>query len=183
MLFRYKNITQLNGEQELTITNPTLSENEQGEKIVTIPLQGEQINFVNNINGGIQISVIADIYLDKTTPSKSSEIKMNYTNENRQGEEFQTTVPVKVNSKYGVLMVNKIGNVMESIDDKEKEVILEKNAKLQEMSQEIAIINNYENPITQVSVIGKMPEVQKDKTTFELQIKEALKVEGKQGTI
>lgn len=178
-----KNITQLNGEQELTITNPTLSENEQREKIVTIPLQGEQINFVNNINGGIQISVIADIYLDKTTPSKSSEIKMNYTNENRQGEEFQTIVPVKFNSKYGVLMVNKIGNVMESIDDKEKEVILEKNVKLQEMSQEIAIINNYENPITEVSVIGKMPEVQKDKTTFKLQIKEALKVEGKQGTI
>ena len=103
-----KNITQLNAKNELTIVNPELIQNDDGSKIISIPLQGEQLNFENNINEGIQISITANILIDKTVPSMSSQIIMNYTNENRSGESFSYQLPIKLNSKYGVLLVNKL---------------------------------------------------------------------------
>lgn len=191
-----KNITQLNAQEELKIVNPKLYENENKEKIIEMQLQGEQTSFANTINEGIQISITSDINIDKTVPSKDSEIKMLYTNENRQGKEFSTAVPISLTSKYGVLMVNKVSNynqnqeVIESIDDKLKVGKLDVLSEARETKEEISIVNNYENDITNVVIVGKMPSKEETKigentlkSTFEMELKEGLELDGKPAKI
>lgn len=183
-----KNITQLNAQEELNIVNPILYENEVGEKIIEMQLEGEQTRYENSINGGIQIAITADITIDKTCPSKASEITMNYTNENRAGEELRAVTPIQLNSKYGVLTVNKLSSYnkkedsIENIDDKIKEVALDTKVEAKEARQEIAIVNNYENEITDVVIMGKIPNKGQEEisgetlqATFEMNLIQAIK--------
>lgn len=168
-----KNITQLNRQGELKIVNPRLINNQDGTNTISMQLQGEQLSFENNINGGIQVLITADITIDKTIPTMSSQIVMNYTNENRSGEQFNYQLPITLNSKYGVLMVNELSNynsngeTLENIDDKAKEVTIDMNAAAREANQEISVINNYESDITDLALIGKFPESGEQKVNNE----------------
>ncbi len=159
-----KNITQLNRQDELTIVNPTMHKNEAGETVIQMQLQGEQTSFENNISEGVQISIVADISIENTLPSMTSQIVMNYTNENRTGETFTSQAPITINSKYGVLLINQLsnynsnGDILESIDDKVKEGTLDTSAEGKIANQQITILNNYESDITNIELIAKMTE-------------------------
>ncbi len=190
LLIQVKNITQLNAQDEINIVNPILYEGENKQKIIEMQLQGEQTHFENAINEGIQISITADISMEKTVPSKDTEITMLYTNENRPGEEFSKVVPIKLNSKYGVLMVNTIANYnnegdkIENIDDKVKEAKLDIGGEAKTATQDITIINNYENEITDVAILGKIPTIGTEeingeelRATFEMKLTEEIKAE------
>ena len=160
-----KNITQLNGQGELSIASPSLIENDDGTKTIAIHMQGEQTTFGNNINQGIQISITANITIDKTVPSMSSQIEMRYTNENRAGEQFSYQLPTTINSKYGVLLINKLenynnnGDVVESIDDKVKEAKLDINAQEKTAKGSFTIINNYDTEISNVEILGNVTDI------------------------
>ena len=134
--------------------------NEDGTKTISLHLQGEQLSFENNINEGIQISIIADITIDKTVPTMQTEISMNYTNENRSGETFNTSVPIKINSKDGILVINELenynnsGESIESFDDNVKEAKLDINASERNANGAISVINNYTTNISNFEIIG-----------------------------
>ena len=160
-----KNITQLNRQNEIQIANAGLNNNEDGTKTILIALQGEQTSFENNINEGIQISITADITIDKTVPTMSSEIIMNSTNENRSGEVFNTSIPIKISSKDGVLLINELenynnnGDYIESLDNIEKEARLDINASSREAKGTISVINNYTTNITNFAILGTVSDI------------------------
>lgn len=160
-----KNITQLNRQNELTIVEPRLISNEDGTKTISLHLQGEQLSFENNINEGIQISIIADITIDKTVPTMQTEISMNYTNENRSGETFNTSVSIKINSKDGILVINELenynnsGESIESFDDNVKEAKLDINASERNANGAISVINNYTTNISNFEIIGTISNI------------------------
>ncbi len=191
-----ENISQLNAQEQLQITNKNLYKNENGETVLHLELRGEQKAFENNINEGIQIAITASISIQKETPTKQSQITMNYTNENRQGESFSAVTPIQLNSKYGVLTVNKLSNynenqdVVETIDDKVTNATLDKLSSAKEAKQQITIVNNYESEITDLVIIGKIPTQEKEKvgkeilnSTFEMKLKQQLNVEGKESKV
>lgn len=187
-----KNINQMNGQNELRIVNPKLYQNENGDKVISMDLQGEQKTFANDINEGIQIAITADIEIDKTTPTKQTKITMNYTNENREKESFSTEIPVQLNSKTGVLVINQLENYndnnekIESIDDKTKIGNVKAYAEAKEANGKISIVNNYNEPISAISITGKLSTTSNntnEKSTFETKLKEALKIEGKNAKI
>ena len=160
-----KNITQLNGQNELIIVQPTMHKNEVGETIIQMQLQGEQTSFENNINEGIQISITADITIRKTVPTIVSEIMMNYTNENRIEETFNTSIPIKISSKDGVLLINELqnynnnGESIESLDDNIKEAKLDINASKREAKGIVSVINNYTSDITNFEILGTVSDI------------------------
>lgn len=160
-----KNIVQLNRQNEIAISNAGLTHNEDGTKTILITLQGEQTSFENNISEGIQISITADITIDKTIPTMSSEIVMNYTNENRSGETFNTSIPIKINSKDGVLLINELqnynnsGESIESLDDNVKEAKLDINASQRNATGRISVINNYTTNITNFEILGTISNI------------------------
>lgn len=155
-------ITQLNATDELKIVDAKL-ETIEGKQIVKITFEGEQVTFANSISEGLQIAIVANVDIDKTIPSESTQIVMNYTNENRNSEQFTVNTPINLSSKYGTLIVNKIegynsnGDVLENTNDKVKVGNLDKNAESKVANSSMAIVNNYENAIENVCIIGKIP--------------------------
>lgn len=180
-----KNITQLNGQNELNIDKAKQYITNEGNQAISFELTGEQSTFINNINSGIQVSITADIDISKITPTKTSEITMNYTNENRAGESFNTSTTVKMNSKYGVLLVNKLtdfnaqNDVIENTDDKVKTVVIEDNAGAKQAQGTFSLLNNYENEISKICVVGNLSDSENSKEIFEMNLVQELQLQGK----
>lgn len=180
-----KNITQLNGQNELNIANAKQYITNEGNQAISFELTGEQSTFINNINSGIQVSITADIDISKITPTKTSEIIMNYTNENRAGESFNTSTTVKMNSKYGVLLVNKLtgfndqNDVIENTDDKVKTVVVEDNAEAKQAQGTFSLLNNYENEISKIYIVGNLSDSENSKEIFEINLVQGLQLQGK----
>lgn len=188
---KVKKITQLNNQEELNITNQKTYLNNNGQQVINMKLQGEQTTFGNDVNEGVQIAIIADISIDKSTPTMADKIVMNYTNENRAGEGFVSYADININSKYGVLVVNKLSgynqnqDVIENFNSKVETAQLDEDLEEKEAKEEVSIINNYEYAITNISIIGKLPDAGEEKiedevvkTTFATNLKKLIEVEG-----
>ncbi len=149
-----KSITQLNFEEQMTIKNAWIKEEDDGKKKLTISLEGEQEEYIKSLNEGIQISIVADIKLPNTTLPKEENIELYVTNENQE-EETKTSYPIKITSKYGVLVINQTQD-KQSIDDEEVEIELNAYSNEETKTRTTKIINNYENAITKVSIMGEI---------------------------
>jgi len=154
-----KSINQLNCKEELQIVNPSTIENSEGKQLINLKLQGEQNSFENTVTEGVQIAIVADITIDKTLPSRKDKVEMYYTNENREGTILSNSVDINIKSKNGVMAINNIYNYsknekeIESIDNDIKIGNLDANKEEMTAEQEISVINNYEDDITDVSII------------------------------
>lgn len=181
-----KNITQLNFEDIIQIKSAEIEEGSEGEKILRIALEGEQQNYSNQLSDGIQIALIGDITIGNTVPSKEETIEVFCRNENTVGEESKTQCSIKINSKYGVLMVNRVENYsetqssIETIDDKDINIVLEPSSEERIATQITQIINNYENPISEVSIMGNIIE---DEQAVDMSFQEIILPEDKNARI
>ena len=159
-----KKITQLNFEDIMQIKSAEKIEDEEGRKIVRVVLEGEQESYSSQLQEGIQIAMIGDISIANTVPSKEVNMEVSCKNENAKEEMITTQCPIKINSKYGVLMINKVENYneiqerIETLDDKEISIALDASSEKRIAEQTVQVINNYENPIKEVSVIGNIEE-------------------------
>lgn len=191
-----KTITQLNGQDELQIDKMGIRELDSGEKLIRITLTGEQTTFQNSVNEGIQIAFMADLEIPNTTPSQDSKITMNYTNENREEETLTYEQNIKLNSKYGVLLTNELSgfndnnDVINGIDNNTINGVLSKNTTEKNASETINVINNYQEEISNVSIIGKIPVVEEEsinnetfKSTFEMNLINSLNLNGKEAKV
>ncbi len=142
-------------------------------KIIEIELVGEQTNYLNEISEGIQIVINANITFDMTMPSKKANITMKYTNENGKEGEQETAVEFDIVSKYGVLVHSKAENyneentVLESISDENMKGELDTAKGEKVVNIERNILNNYEEPITNIELVGNLPEQQTEEVNGE----------------
>ncbi len=189
-----KKAAQLNFEEELEITKIGIQHRADGKKAIMIELKGEQVNFANSLSGGIQIAIMGDITISNTVPSKEEKIELLYTNENRPTEQFTYEVLIKISSKQGVLMTNRLenysnsGDTLETNDDKVVTAQLDTNEEAKLAKRTINVINNYEEPIKNVSVLGKIgneEEInsQTFKTTIEANLQNVIASQNKKASI
>lgn len=157
-----KTMRQLNLQDELTIDNTGIQTLESGEKIIKIALKGEQKEYVNKIDNGLQIAFMADISTENTVPTQETKISMKWTNENREGESFETEQNIKLTSKYGMLTVNKVtdfndnGDEINYITNSVETAKLDEQAKSRNVKKTINLINNYGKDVENVSYIGQI---------------------------
>lgn len=136
------------------------------EKRIDIELKGEQTEFKSQVQEGIQIVINANITMKKMQASKNSEMLITYTNENRSGEQKQAKTQVKINSKYGVSLYNSIqgyneqNEKIETISDETINGKLDTKKPSKQAKIETAVINNYENSISNIVIIGKLPSLE-----------------------
>lgn len=140
--------------------------------IIKIQLEGEQTNFQNNINKGIQIVINANLTISKTTPSKTTNIELIYKNENNGNIEQKKEESINIISKNGVILYNKIENYNQSgekIETISEEVVEGKIDIGQEREAKVhtEIINNYKKAINQICIIGIISN-QEDSANIEL---------------
>ena len=134
----------------------------KNEKKIEIKLSGEQKEFKNDVNQGIQIIINANITINKVTPTKKSAVVLKYTNENRNNEENLTSAEVNINSKYGVLMYSKMSGYngensqIETLSQKTITGEIDTNSAKREVDVSTSVINNYSENIKNLSIVGKI---------------------------
>ncbi len=159
--------------EELQITKTEIKEVENVGKVLEIELAGQQTKYLNEISEGIQIVINANISFNKAMPSKKANITMKYTNENGSNPEYQTTFDFYIASKYGVLVYSKANNnnqenaVIESTSNENMKGKLEVAEGEKIVAIERNIVNNYEEPITNIGLIGTLPEKQEEEINGE----------------
>ena len=163
---------------ELQVKGANIYNGNSGNKIMRIELLGEQIKHSNNISEGIIINVNANIDVQKTTNTKDTNIKMLYTNDNSNGNIYEQNLPIKLKSKDGLLVYNKIENYNQNgsiLETEEPEVLtetlnVESNGK--EANANTVLVNNYEEEIKNVKIIGNNT----DDSTMDLDILKSFEI-------
>lgn len=151
-----KNV-QLLFDDELTIISANLVQSQNGNKQIVIELSGEQTKYsIGSSYKGANIVITADITANNLTPNKESELKMTVITGNEQIETIQ-----KVNfiAPTGIVTVNKISNFSEGknlmalTNDEQSTLEVATNAK--NAIAEIQVINNYNNIINNIQILGR----------------------------
>lgn len=182
-----KTISQLNVQDELKIESTGIKTLETGEKLLRIVLKGEQANFINSVDKGIQIAFMADLTTENTVPTQNSKIVMEYTNENRANETFTYEQPIKLNSKYGVLVTNNLkeynskNDEINNLTENVQIANLDMGTNKKTATGIVNVINNYEAVVENAYVIIETAKIS-EQANFEVNIKN-IKVLGKESKI
>lgn len=131
-------------------------------KTIQIQLEGEQADFRKAVEEGIQIVINADLTFRKDVPTKELVINMLYKNENASETQYETSINVRLNSKYGAYIYNNISGyneentMLESIDSETLMAKLDLGDSEKQATIRKSFINNYETPINQIAIVGNM---------------------------
>ena len=150
-------------DDELQIVESNLVDNEDGTKSIVTTLSGKQTKYNNVAAKGATLSFIADITLNKLTPTTQTQIGLVVNN----GDEAQTQTTASYNISYiaptGVVTTNSIANYkpdadpIMSISGEEKEALIPTASDAQTPTFTMNVINNYSNDLSNVVVLGRTP--------------------------
>ena len=154
---------------ELKIKEATLSE-ENGKKVININMEGTQTEYStsNKDIQGTNVVISTNMELNKLSTSQDAEIKMKYTNSaNTKNEEDteikETKTDIPVIAPTGVIATNEVSNYKEgaedilTIEDETKELTVDTYSEARDVTFGGQVINNYENTISNVIVLGRFP--------------------------
>lgn len=155
--------TKLYFDDELQIVSSNLIDNSDGTKSIITTLSGKQTKYNNVAAKGATLSFIADITLNKLTPTTQTQIGLVVNN----GDEAQTQTTASYNISYiaptGVVTTNSIANYkpdadpIMSISGEEKEALIPTLAGAQNPTFTMNVINNYSYDLSNVVVLGRTP--------------------------
>lgn len=135
---------------------------QNGQKVIQIGLTGEQTNYTADINQ-TTIVIKADIEFGRLTPSQIQKIEVNYTNQNGQENQYQEAIDMKIESKYGLMLYsqmsafNQAGDYEYTIDSEVPTGNLDMDCEERVATMGLAILNNYDADMTDVSIVGRIP--------------------------
>ena len=135
-------------------------ENENGTKTLEFKLKGTQTKYNNAAAKGATIVLSTDITLNTLTPTTNTQITAEITN----GDSTVTTVStdVKYTAPSGVLTTNSMTGYngdekIEVINGESQKALIPTKAEQKEVTYTMNVINNYENTLDHVVVLGRTP--------------------------
>lgn len=145
---------------EIKIRDAKVDTNENGNKVINIYLEGDQRTYTQN---NAQINIKANVTLNKYMANKKEAIVMNYSNEKAKGYEENATKSkdIEINSKYGLIMYNKLNNQesqTEGTNNELKEIQTSVNDEEKTARIETTLINNYDTDMQSVEIYGTLPK-------------------------
>lgn len=151
-----KNI-QLLFEDELTVESSNIIQNNDGTKQIEVKFSGIQTKYdIGSISEGTNLVITADITTNNLTPNKQEKVTMTCINGNEQVESVSI---VNFIAPIGIVTVNKIEDFVQGASvmalTENEEVTLEVQAASKNAKAEIQIINNYNNIINNVRILGR----------------------------
>ena len=165
----------------LTLSDWKVVQNENGIKVIQIALSGIQEEYMPaNVIEGTKVLVTAKINLNKVTANGKSLVKLRYDNEvgtNKSYEkEGNDSIDVEVNyvSRDGVLKETKLQNfndeneVLVNYEDTTLTGKIDAQDKARTATVSTTIMNNYNEEITDVAIIGKIPTIDNTKNGVNL---------------
>ena len=135
-------------------------ENENGTKTLEFKLKGTQTKYNNAAAKGATIVLSTDITLNKLTPTTNTQITAEITN----GDSTVTTVStdVKYIAPSGVVTTNSMTGYngdekIEVINGESQKALIATKSEQKEVTFTMNVINNYENTLDHVVVLGRTP--------------------------
>ena len=135
-------------------------EDENGTKTLEFKLKGTQTKYNNAAAKGATIVLSTDITLNKLTPTTNTQITAEITN----GDSTVTTVStdVKYIAPSGVVTTNSMTGYngdekIEVINGESQKALIPTKAEQKEVTYTMNVINNYENTLDHVVVLGRTP--------------------------
>lgn len=190
-------------ENELKLKNNNWS-TENGNKVLTLSFEGTQTKYNSEATTkGATISILADITLEKLTPSMQEKIKMYYTNEN-------TNLYDKTENKIGITETNinlvaptgvVTANGVKDYADGEKAILsMSGDTQVGKIAvgadEKVAtinglILNNNNNSISNVKILGRLPfkgnkQIDTDtelKSTFSATLQDKIQINANSETV
>ena len=135
-------------------------ENENGTKTLEFKLKGTQTKYNNAAAKGATVVLSTDITLNKLTPTTNTQITAEITN----GDSTVTNVAtdVKYIAPSGVVTTNSMTGYngdekIEVINGESQKALIPTKAEQKEVTFTMNVINNYENTLDHVVVLGRTP--------------------------
>ena len=148
---------------KLTLKENKVVENSDGTKTIEVTLEGMQTEYaIAAVAKGVNVVITTDLTVNKLTPSKQEEIKMAYTNASTQEtNEVSTTVnfvaPTGVVTTTSISNYKENGETLTAISGEAKVATIETMAEARNTKFEMTVINNYNNTIDNISILGRIP--------------------------
>lgn len=145
-------------------------------RIVTITLEGEQKEYKNSSIEGTVIVANVNMILNKKALSKDAQVKMTVINNE---EQVNDSKDIKVVAPKDITTINSIKELnVETIGQEEiKNVTLQRGADSKQLEASFEIINNNENEIEDVKILGTFPTKNKN-NNIDIKITEGINLEG-----
>lgn len=165
-------------EDELKIANARY---DKASKTIVVDLQGEQTKYHTDVNEGAQIYIVAKISADELTPSRKSEITFTYSNENSISGQKSSKLPVKIESKYGLMLYTKAlnynnsGESVKTIDSQVPVAKLDVNSNAKTATMNMAVLNNYGTALTNIAIVGRIPNKAVSEGTLDTTLAQPIK--------
>ena len=160
---------------KLNLKSQQIIENSNGTKTILVTLEGAQTEYtLGAVSKGVNVVIAADITVNKLTANKQEQITMVCTNHQNAEETVQATTALNFVAPTGVVTTSEISNYAEgaqtltSISGEEKTATIETMSKARNATFNMNVINNYNNTIDDISILGRTAfENNKDITTGE----------------
>ena len=165
-------------EDELKIANARY---DKASKTIVVDLQGEQTKYHTDVNEGAQIYIVAKVSADELTPSRKSEITFTYSNENSISGQKSSKLPVKIESKYGLMLYTKAlnynnsGESVKTIDSQVPVAKLDVNSHAKIATMNMAVLNNYGTALTNIAIVGRIPNKAVSEGTLDTTLAQPIK--------
>ena len=149
-------------DDELEIDNDSIKsyENNDGTKTLEFKLKGTQTKYNNVAAKGATVVLTTDITLNTLTPTTNTQITAEITN----GDSTVTNVStdVKYIAPSGVVTTNSMTGYngdekIEVINGESQKALIPTKAEQTEVTYTMNVINNYENTLDHVVVLGRTP--------------------------
>lgn len=148
--------------EELTIKNAEYLKNPDGTTTINIEIEGKQTKYdIGAISGGANIVIVADMTVNRLTPSKQENIVMECFNKSK-AKISEASNMLYFAAPTGIISTNAISNYAEgegtlrAITDG-KVGTIDTGAASRIATFNMDMVNNYENTISNVSILGRMP--------------------------
>lgn len=130
-------------------------------KTVEINLEGEQTNYKEGAVEGATVVMNANLNVDKKAATKDETIKMTYQNQAKQDtieKGIKVVAPTDLTTIYSVP-----GLGIETLaQEQTKEILMARAAEEKQLEAQIEIINNNENAVQNVRILGQFPTNNKE---------------------
>lgn len=153
---------QLYFDDELKITDVKVVDNDNGTKSILANLEGTQTKYNNPAVQGATVVFTSDITLNKLTPTTNTVVAATAVNGNNDNTVASTETPVKYVAPTGVVTTNTMtgyngDEILEAINGEAKEALIPTKSAEKEVTFTMNVINNYENTLDNVVVLGRTP--------------------------
>ena len=146
---------------------------------LTIYLDGKQTGYKDLSIEGAVLVVNSNITINRKTATKDSQITMTYNNEGTTGTDAKS---IRIIAPKDVTTINNMKDLgVETIGQEElKSVTLQRGTSAKQLETEIEVINNNENEIQNVKVLGTFP-TENDENNIAIKVVEGITIQGLEG--